>query len=887
VHVKKQFLSAILAALPIWTIFATDPEPRCYETCQVLDQECPFIDGTVTEDCWDKVLWASEFTEYQPEDGTKPTRETAFKIIYDQRYVYVAFRCFDPEPEKIVRRMSRRDGFAGDWVEINFDSYFDKRTAFSFTISASGVKSDEFISSDGNNWDSNWNPIWHGKTSIDSLGWTAEIRIPLTQLRYGNKDEHIWGIQVTRRDFRADERSTWQYIPRNTNGWVSKFGQLAGISGIKPQKQVEIQPYVIASAEKFQKIEGNPFADGSDSKIDVGLDGKIGITSDLTLDFTINPDFGQVEADPSSLTLDGFQIFFDERRPFFVENNNLFDFRITQAQAGGPFGNDQLFYSRRIGAAPMGSISAGDDEYVNIPDVTSILGAAKFSGKTKNGTALGIMESVTGEEKGMIRFGGDERSEMVEPLTNWFIGYVSQDFKQGKSSLGGMFTAVNRRLEGSVLEDQFHKNAYTGGLDYRYTWKERQWVLTANMIFSRVAGSAAAIENTQRSFTHYFQRPDAGHLLVDSTRTDLSGIGGNVSIANYGGDDNLSFQTGVSFRSPGLELNDAGFLNSSDQINHYFWGGYRFPDAFSIFRSFRINYNHWSRWDFDGENLYQALNTNAHAGFTNFWSAGTGLTLELKDISNRALFGGPLMRQTPGFASWFYINSDSRKKFTAHFNGFGFHPWQKHKGAIKVESYRFSLQYQPTNAVRISVTPRFFRQNRAIQNVSSTDFMEETRYITGRVIQRTFSTSFRLSVNLSPNLTVQYWGQPFISKGNYSEFNHITDPLAKLYQDRYHLFGTEEIRWDDDDGTYLIDEDGDGVTDYDFSNPDFSFIQFRSNMVLRWEYQAGSELFLVWSQSGTTSDDPQAELIHSLRNNIFGEDPHNIFLLKLTYRFLK
>ncbi|MEM8909177.1 MAG: DUF5916 domain-containing protein, partial [Bacteroidota bacterium] len=300
---------------------------KVYETKRIVGK-APQIDGVLEDEAWKIVDWGGDFIQTRPYEKAAPTQETAFKILYDDKNLYIAYRCFDSNPEEIVQRLSRRDGFAGDWVEVNIDSYNDARTAFSFTISASGVKGDEFISNNGDNWDSSWNPIWYAKTKIDAQGWTAEVRIPFSQLRFGNQEEHTWGLQFTRRDFRKEERSIWQFISRNAGVWVSQFGQLKGLKGIRPQKQVEIQPYVVAQVESFEKEEGNPFATGSDQGLSVGLDGKIGVTNDLTLDFTINPDFGQVEADPSVVNLNGFRVFFSERRPFFIENRNIFNYRL-------------------------------------------------------------------------------------------------------------------------------------------------------------------------------------------------------------------------------------------------------------------------------------------------------------------------------------------------------------------------------------------------------------------------------------------------------------------------------------------------------------------------------------------------------------------------------
>ena len=351
---------------PLWAI--SDPDSTIFQINKVyylqkVNGQGPTIDGYLDDPSWKSVSWGGGFIQLTPSEGEAPTQETQFKILYDDRNLYVAFRCFDKEPDKVVSRMSRRDGFEGDWVEINIDSYNDKRSAFSFTTSVSGVKGDEFISDNGNNWDSSWDPIWQTKTQQDSLGWTAEVRIPLSQIRYGDKEEHVWGLQFTRRDFRADSRSVWQPITQNDQGnWVSNFGELRGLKGLKPQKQIELQPYAVAQASTFEKEIGNPFLDGSSNKVDVGIDGKIGVTSDLTLDFTINPDFGQVEADPGAINIDGYRIFFSERRPFFIENRNLFNYRFGWAEAGGPFNSDNLFYSRRIGSTPHGYPDLSDGE---------------------------------------------------------------------------------------------------------------------------------------------------------------------------------------------------------------------------------------------------------------------------------------------------------------------------------------------------------------------------------------------------------------------------------------------------------------------------------------------------------------------------------------------
>ncbi len=856
-------------------------EKKMYHTKAI--SSSPVLDGIFDEACWSTVGWSSGFTQREPYEGKKPSQETAFKILYDQKNIYVAFRCFDNEPEKIEKRLSRRDGFEGDWVEINIDSYFDKRTAFSFTITAAGVKGDELISDDGNNWDSSWDPIWYVKTNDDDKGWTAEARIPLSQLRFGNKENHVWGIQVNRMDFRTQERSNWQFVERNTSSWVGSFGELHGITGIKPQQQVEIMPYIVAQAETFEKIEGNPFATGNDQSLTLGLDGKIGVTSDLTLDFTINPDFGQVEADPSVVNLDGFQIFFDERRPFFIEGRNIFSYRVTSAEAGGPFGRDQLFYSRRIGGSPHAYPDLTEDEYADAPTNTTILGAAKFTGKTKEGLSIGILETVTAREFAEIDLEGQRREEEIEPLTNYFVGRLQKDWQNGNTVIGGMFTATNRDIRGDNL-NFLHKSAYTGGLDFLQRWKNKIWYVSGNFVFSRVNGSTEAITNTQTSFERLFQREGANHLKLDTTLTTLSGHGGTLKIGKGGGGKRFNFDTGVTWRSPGLELNDMGFLRSTDYFTHFMWAGYRIDKAFSIFQQVRFNYNHWFSWDYGGLHTYRGWNVNAHARFRNNYGLGSGSNIRPFDISTNILRGGPAMRLSPNINNWFYAFSDQGKKIFAEYNMF--HSWTFDKSA-HTKDYGIFINYQPSKTVRISMGPSYNSRRDDVQFIDNIDYGEKVRYINGRIDQKTLSMSLRLNYTIKPNLTIQYYGQPFISRGRYTELKYIANPLEPRAEDRYILLEEDQIVFNEEDAVYEVDDDWDGNFDYTISDPDFNFIQFRSNLVMRWEYIPGSELFLVWSQGTTSFGDPQDRLLPSLAENLFSEKAHNIFLVKFTYRFIK
>ncbi len=399
----NRFANFLLVGLLLAAVLpAQSADPRIYRTGRIAGS-APVIDGRLDDAAWKQVAWAGDFVQRTPYEGDPPSQETQFKVLYDDHALYLAYRAHDSDPGEIVERLARRDHFPGDWVEVNIDSYHDLRTAFSFTLSASGVKGDEFISNDGGNWDTNWDPIWDGRAAVDDGGWNGELRIPLSQLRYSGEKEQVWGIQVTRRIFRLEERSVWQLIPRDISGWVSRFGELHGLLDLPVRRRLELMPYAVAQTERYQEEPGNPFAGGKDSELSGGLDGKLGVTSDLTLDFTINPDFGQVEADPSQVNLTAFETFFQEKRPFFIEGSSILNFRLAPAITGGGFTQDLLFYSRRVGRSPHWYPDLGNEDYADSPQHSSILGAFKLSGKTAGGLSLGIMECVTAEESAEVR----------------------------------------------------------------------------------------------------------------------------------------------------------------------------------------------------------------------------------------------------------------------------------------------------------------------------------------------------------------------------------------------------------------------------------------------------------------------------------------------------
>ena len=853
-------------------------EKRVYYTKSLDDVAPPVIDGKLDDQAWDIVEWATDFIEFQPDENTPPSHQTKFKIVYDDKYLYVGVRAYDTATDSIVKRLGRRDTFDGDWVEINIDSYHDLRTAFSFTASVASVKGDEFISQNGNNWDGSWNPIWTTKAQIDDEGWTTELKIPLSQLRFNSEDDQVWGIQVQRRFFRKQERSLWQRKPAEASGWVSEFGELRGLKNLKPQKQLEIQPFVVTQLDTYPEEVGNKFRDGSDFRLNGGLDAKIGVTNDLTLDLTVNPDFGQVEADPAAINLDGFEIFFREQRPFFVENKNIFDYRFANNQ-------DNLFFSRRIGRRPQGGASLNDGEFADTPQNTTILGAAKFSGKTKNGWSIGVLESVTSKEFAKIDNNGSEREELIEPLTNYFVGRLQKDFNQRNSFVGGIFTAVNRKLEGEL--NYLRKEAYTGGVDFKHQWRNRDFFIEGNFIGSHVKGSKEAIEATQRSLTHLFNRVDAGHVEVDPNKTSLTGTGGRIEGGKQGG-GNWAYDLGFIWRSPELELNDIGFLRQADEIRQYFNLRYRTLKPFGAFRNVSARFEQFTTYDFEGNYNRIQYQLNGNAQFQDNSFIDFGAAHKPRIYTNTILRGGPRWRFSEENFQFFFYGTDQRKKFRARFGIVHSQAAQDNFSLFNLET-RFT--YQPTNALEISISPEYSTNPNKTQYVTQYDangsaitYNGNPRYILATIDNQTLSAAIRLNYTINPNLTVQYYGQPFISRGRYTAFKHVTNPIAENLNDRFHQYTGNEISLND--GVYAIDENSDGTVDYDFSDPDFSFVQFRSNLVMRWEYIPGSEIFLVWSQGITGLVDPSQRLLRGLDKGILGQKPENIFLIKATYRFV-
>ncbi|MDH3223841.1 MAG: DUF5916 domain-containing protein, partial [Gemmatimonadota bacterium] len=596
-----------------------------------------------------------------------------------------------------------------------------------------------------------------------------------------------------------------------------------------------------------------------------GGDLKYGLTSNLTLDVTINPDFGQVEADPARLNLSAFETFFPEQRPFFVEGANIFNFRFSGGDGDGA--NEGLFYSRRIGRAPQGSTPS--DSFDDAPAQTSILGAMKLSGKTPSGWSIGLLTAVTGREEARLGSSGTiTGSQIVEPRTNYGVARVQRDFRDGRSAAGMISTWTHRGQGAAAL--QLRDAAYTGGIDARHRFGEDRFEISGYLLGSHVTGTPEAIASTQRAPARYFQRPDADHLDFDPTRTSLSGWAGSAVFNKIAG-GYWRYATGLTARSPGFEANDIGFMRETDFISPFVWVGHNHYNASEHFQRWNLNFNAWSAYSFGGERYNLGGNVNGSFTLRNFWGGYVGFVRQTGGLSNSMLRGGPMFRRDAAWGGWFGMWSDSRRAVGLNVNNNW--QWRPESGSWNANS-NVNLSWRPSSQADLSVGPFVNFREEDMQWVRELD----EGYVFGRLDQTTVGMTIRADWTFTPTLSLQLYGQPFLSAGRYDGFKTVSDPLATRYDARIRLLA----HGDGDDGILTADVDGDGNPER-FSTPDFSVKQFRSNAVLRWEYRPGSTLFLVWSQG---RDHFASDGNFGFRNDLstlFAQRSEDVFLLKLSY----
>ncbi len=786
---------------------------RVYQAAR-LTGAAPRIDGRLDEPCWSPGEWAGGFIQREPHEGRPGSQPTEFKLLYDDRYVYVAIRARDGELAAQPRLRGRRDEFTGDIVGVNFDSYFDKRTGFEFDLTSGGAKLDLILRNDGS-VDLSWNAVWDGKVGTEAGAWVAEFRIPFSQLRYGTQPEQVWGLHCWRWINRLQEESDWQLLPMDSPGLVYSFGELRGIRDLPPSRRIELLPYAVARSVSREREPGNPYRRGTESDIEAGLDAKVGLTSNFTLDLTVNPDFGQVEADPSEVNLTTYETFFEEKRPFFLEGKAIFEYAVD---------TDAMFYSRRIGHAP--AFDPPTDGFKRTPASTRILGAAKLSGKTPGGLSVGVVEAVTDREVADISEAGTERQADVEPLTSYTVARVQQDLDGGATLIGGMATVTARRLPTPAL-DFLPRTAYTGGADFLHHWNDRTYYLQLLLLGSRVEGSPAAVTALMRNPVHNYQRPDATHLGVEDGATHLDGTGGLVRV---GKDNNgkWRYYAGVDWRSPGLELNDLGYLKTADVVRHSARLQYFDTSPGAVFRRRDVHLEEAGTFDWAGERLQQEI--ELHGEFTSnrkwaYWGE-IDYSSDLRDT--RVLRGGPALRVPGSMGVWIGGQTDGSK------------PRQFQLDAGHYVSFEGNSRYSEViprftarlfNTLRFEAKVSYARDVEDLQYAGTAAVAGGSRYLMGRMDQQTVSATLRLDWNLSPELSLAYYGSPFVSTGRFTEFKLVTRPRAGRYEDRFERLGAAAVL-DPAANRYRV---GTGEGAYTFANPDFSWREFNSNLVLRWE----------------------------------------------------
>jgi hypothetical protein len=851
--------------------FVTPKQP-VYTTMRLTTAK-PVIDGKLDDECWKTGTWAGDYHQFTPNEGAKPTYPTEMKILYDDKNLYIAFRAYDGEPKKIQRLSGARDAVAndnaccGDLVGITFDSYHDHRTGFEFTTSAWGQKIDLVLFNPAS-WDFNWNAVWKVKTGLEDSAWVAEYEVPLSQLRYSKEDEQVWGMHTWRWISRLQEESNWEIESKTGPGMLFNFGELHGIKGLKKSQRLEIMPYALGDLKTSKKVPGNPFANkGAAWGGNVGLDAKIGVSSNFTVDLTVNPDFGQVESDPSVMNLTAFETFYEEKRPFFLEGLTIFDYK---------FNDQSLFYSRRIGHSPSLTLDPANNLFVKSPDKTSIMSAVKFSGTTSNGLSVGLIQSVTANEFARVSDNGNLSSTKVEPLTNYVVARVQKGYNAGNTVIGGILTSTNRYIENKNLEF-LASDSYTGGLDLLHHWKDKEYYVDAKLIGSYINGSKEAIKTLQESSARYYQRPGADYLNFDTTATNLGGYGGKLMIGK-GSKGFWKFSTGGTWLSPGLELNDLGYMNTADQINQENDVSYLINKPVSIFRTYNIGLEQFNTWNFNGSYLGSGAHLSFYSEFKNQWRFSTNLIFHSKTLDTKILRGGYDMMMPGNITSFGSLSTDPSKNYTA---GLAYsYEYTLNNSAINYQ-LQPNVSIRPFGALEIGVTGNYIDNRDRLQYITTKFFNGGNTYILGTINQKTLGLTFRVNLNLTPEFSVQYYGSPFISRGAYSEFKHVTNPTTKEYSNRFALYNNVTL-WS---GGYALDENGDFNPDYSIANPDFNFHEFRSNLVAKWEYRLGSFIYFVWSSERSGRTGSSNATIGESYKELRGVFPNNIFLIKLNYWF--
>jgi hypothetical protein len=873
----------------------TDPRPKAQATKR---NGSVAIDGKLDEAAWAAAAPIGELTQAVPNEGRAPSEKTDIRVMYDEAAIYVGARMFDSQGPKGVRAvLTRRDqllndaALTSDKIAVVFDPFRDKNTRIWFEVNPLGVKGDM-----ANN-DPSFDPVWEAATSIDSLGWAAEIRIPLSQLRFSRDPEQLWGMQVWRIIDRLNEQNMWAFWRSNEFGGAAYFGTLEGMTLTSQPRQMEFVPYVTTKATMARVPDEDPFRSNREAQYRAGADLKVNLTSNLTLDASVNPDFGQVEVDPAVVNLSVFETTFSEKRPFFISNSANFSTGGLSCYFCSNVSSLSLVYTRRIGRSPqLAGLVGSRSQFMDATDATTILGAAKVTGRTKKGLTVGLMDAVTNRETAKFRaFDGDEGTQEIEPLSNYFVGRLRQDFKGGATRIGTIATLVNRKLDNADEIARLRSRAGAIGFDLDHRWANRAYSLNIQTALTGIAGDTAAIRRAQESSARFYQRTGreaTGDGLFDTdydpTRTSLNGYGFYSRLAKETG--NWLGELSTNWRSPGFEANDMGVLNRADY--KFFLGNVvrQWTTPGSWYRNIWLNAGVQQQFNYEGDRTGADYHAYAQATFKNYWNANIMNIYNPTYADERLTRGGPTVDHY-GYSYYaLNLNGDSRRRLVW---GLGINystPLDNDEGG-RIAFYP-SLTFKPTASTTISVSPSYDHDYTAQQFVTSRNDQAApagfggVRYVFGRLEQKTFAVDTRINATFTPNLTLQLFAQPFLASGHYTSFKEFAKPNSgdMTYYGKDN--GSTIVKGVDSEAQtiYTVDPDGQGAaSSFTFSNPDFNVRSLRGTAVVRWEYRPGSTLFFVWTQVREGFDTFGDFEFSRDRSALFRDRPTNVFQVKATY----
>ncbi len=857
------------------------------------------LDGRLDDQEWRAAEPLSGFIQGEPVEGAPAANDTEVRVVFDESAVYVGLRMWDTDPASIAKQLFRRDGRGqADLIEVAFDPNRDRRTGYLFSVTAANVQGDEYLYDDTREDDA-WDAVWESKVHIDDQGWTAEMRIPLSQLRYeASDDPQTWGFNVRRVRLASNERTFLSLVSQLKGGTVSQFGELDGVVVRRPPRRLEALPYVVGSVHSGTAVEGDPFFDGRSANQRVGVDLSYGLGASFTLDATINPDFGQVEADPAVINLSAFETFFQEQRPFFVEDARIFDFTLSGHR-------NSLFYSRRVGRSPHGGAPSGS-LFSDVPDNATILGAAKLAGRTSSGLSVGAMAAVTDAETGRALLDdGQLVSFPVEPRSEFGVLSLQQDFNEGASNIGGIFTAMRRSLPADGRFDFLSSTAFNAGVRFEHQWGDREWGLSGFLAGSHVRGTPEALLGIQTASNHYFQRPDATRLSVDSTATSISGAEWRLAFDRRSGEHWTGGVWAAQVTS-GFEINDAGFSQSRERLDGGFRVSYREIAPGDLFRNYNVNFftfhnfshealdDAFSLDSWQGAHTSGNVNLRGEVQFLNYWQLNGNASYSPQTMSRTATRGGPVMVDPANSGFSIRLNSDRRKAVNF---GANFDYNDDHIGTGGKKGVGGSVSIRPSQTVQLRFEPRVSWERSGAQYVTATDVLPYSptfgrRYFFSDLERQSFSMETRLDWTFTPKLSLQLFAQPLISSGDYVSYKQLADSRTFDFlgfdEGTADAFGEGVVRCSGGsicelDGVQYVDLDGDGLPDQSFSDRDFNVRSLVGNAVLRWEYRPGSAIFFVWQRQQAGSAQVGDFSFNRDLGALFDAPSDNRFIVKMNY----